>query len=116
MRTLALIGMLAASCGPAGPRFDNCTTENAPTGAAIDFKDFEFSPSCLKVTAGTEVTFTNKGPSAHSVTTDDGQPESFDSGVLAKDGSFKHTFATKGVIKGHCNPHPVLMHFTVLVE
>jgi plastocyanin len=111
-----LIAVLALACGPSGPSADNCTTANAPSATAIDLKNYEFAPSCIKVAQGTEVTFTNKGPDGHSVATDGSQPETFDSGVLAKDGTFKHTFGTKGTIKGHCNPHPILMHFAVVVE
>jgi plastocyanin len=40
---------------------------------------------------------------AHTVTADD---DSFDSGQLAKNASFSHTFTEVGVVPYHCENHP----------
>jgi plastocyanin len=98
---------------PAAPQ---CTAANAQavTGA-IEIAGMAFSPACAKVPLNTLVTFTNDDTVAHTVTTDAGQPETFDSGAIAPSGHFTHTFGTAGPIAIHCTIHPD-MHLTVFVQ
>lgn len=83
-----------------------------PAAASATVQDFEFVPASLTVTAGTTVTWTNQGPSQHTVTADDG---SFDSGPVAVGGTFSQTFGTAGTFTYHCNIHQS-MTGTVIVQ
>jgi plastocyanin len=95
------------SMGYGAPAPAQCTAANATavTGA-IGIAGMAFVPACAKVAAGTSVTFTNGDAIAHTVTTDPGQAESFDSGSLAPGAQFTHTFATAGTVRIHCTIHP----------
>src|SRR5690242_20971618 len=73
-------------------------------GAAVTIGDFSFSPSTLTIKAGTTVTWTNNGPSAHTTTSDTGV---WDSGTLgapsssggyggSPGGTYSFTFNTPG--------------------
>jgi plastocyanin len=75
----------------------------------------QFSPTCARVPMGTEVVFTNDDTVAHTVTTDAGQAESFDSGTIAPGSTYRHTFATAGTIAIHCSIHSN-MHLSVVVQ
>jgi plastocyanin len=83
--------------------------------ATVHIQGMAFNPSCLQVAVGTAVTFVNDDSVAHTVTTDAGQVESFDSGSLAPAASFVHTFNVAGTIALHCSIHPS-MHATVAVQ
>ena len=100
-----LLAML--SCGDSTS--PSCTTN------CVTIQDFTFAPATLTVKAGARVTWTNVGPSAHTVTADGG---AFTSGTLAGPsgtggyggsnvgGTFQFTFNTPGTYTYHCNIHP----------
>ena len=92
-----------------------CATPGASAVAAsgsVTIQDFAFGPASLSVAVGTTVTWTNHGPSGHTVTADDG---SFDSGTVQPGSTFSQTFATAGTFSYHCNIHPDMMA-TVTVQ
>jgi plastocyanin len=72
-----------------------------------------FSPNPVDVPVGTQVRWTNEDGFEHTVTSDDGR--SFDSGPLAKDQVFPHTFDQPGSYTYHCKIHPS-MQATVVVR
>ena len=77
-----------------------------PTAAAPDrvaIEGVQFRPAELTVPAGTEVTWTNDDPTAHTVTADD---DGFDSGVLDPGQTFSWTFETTGTVTYFCAIHP----------
>src|SRR6476469_8935583 len=59
----------------------------------VSIKDFAFDPKSISVNVGDTITWTNDGPSPHTVTADDG---SFDAGNIDKGGTFSHTFDKAG--------------------
>jgi len=68
----------------------------------VSIKDFEFAPKTISVNVGDTITWTNDGPSPHTVTADDA---SFDSGNLDKGGTFSHTFDKAGTVAYFCKYH-----------
>ncbi|SRR5258707_10786929 len=91
--------------------------------ASLTIQNFFYAPSMTTIQVGTKVTWTNKGPDSHSVTSDS---TGFDSGALAAPtgngyggmttgGLFQVTFSTKGTYTYHCMFHPQ-MHGTITVE
>jgi plastocyanin len=77
------------------------TTASAGT-QQIEMDDDVFQPALLTVTAGTKVTWVNKGHKAHTVVSND---KLFDSGLVNIDGEFSHTFDAPGAYLYHCAPH-----------
>ncbi len=82
-----------------------------PGTASVTIKDFEFTPATVTIKVGDTVTWTNNGPSTHTVTADDG---SFASGNLLGD-TFSHTFQTAGTFTYHCSLNR-FMTGTVIVQ
>jgi plastocyanin len=109
-------GGYGGSSGSPAPAPAQCTAANAEvvTGA-IELVGMAFVPDCAKVALNTAVTFTNDDTVAHTVTTDAGQPETFDSGNLGQGAHFTHAFSTAGTVRIHCTIHPE-MHLTVFVQ
>lgn len=111
VRGLMIGGVLAALWAWA------CNDASAPscTSNCVTIQDFSFTPETLTVTAGARVTWTNAGPSTHTVTSDGG---TFNSGALAAPnggngyggatagGVFQFTFSTPGTYPYHCSIHP----------
>ena len=80
------------------------TATPAPTASTntVQLTDANgFLPNPLTVPAGTAVTFTNEGPSVHSVVSDKGVSPTFDSGGLAAGQSWSYTFNTPGTYTYH---------------
>lgn len=75
--------------------------KKAPDRVAV--AGFGFSPGHLVVPAGTNVTWDNEDPTAHTITSADG---SFDSGTLESGASFAHGFTTAGDFAYRCEIHP----------
>jgi plastocyanin len=77
-----------------------------PAGASADsvsIQGFAFDPDSLQVEAGTEVTWTNEDPVAHTVTAKD---DSFDSGPIEPGKSFSVKIDGSGTIAYFCAIHP----------
>jgi LPXTG-motif cell wall-anchored protein len=85
-------------------------TAAASTGVTID--DFAFSPSSVTIDVGDTVTWTNRDPTQHSATAEDG---SFDTGLLRRGQSGSHTFDEAGTFRYVCTPHPN-MKGTIIVR
>lgn len=75
----------------------------APGGAAVAVQGFAFQPTTIDVPPGTEVTWTNNDPEAHTVTAENGE---FESGPIEPDGTFATTFERPGSVAYFCAIHP----------
>jgi len=86
----------------------------APSGPVVKagMRNLAFVPGRIEIAAGTTVEWTNNDPLQHSVSADD---RSFESGLIATGGTWRHTFATPGTYTYHCTPHP-FMKGTVVVR
>lgn len=110
-RLLAGIIVLAAILG-----IDGCTknssytsgsnngggTKGGPGTNEVWIQGFAYTPSVISVTAGTTITWTNKDPVNHTVTSDTGL---FDGALSPNGGTFSHTFTTAGTYSYHCSIH-----------
>jgi plastocyanin len=70
---------------------------------SISIAEFAFDPRSAKVTAGSEVVWTNDDPAEHTVTAVDG---SFGSDTLGSGESFSHRFSEPGTYEYRCAIHP----------
>jgi plastocyanin len=98
----------AAAPRPAAPQQQRA----APKIVTARMKGQAYIPSTLTVDAGTTVTWKNLDALIHTVTAVD---KSFNSGVIAADGSYSHTFAKAGTYPIFCVAHP-FMKATVVVK
>ena len=113
MRKIALISAVLFVVFVSGcTNYGGNQTQTPSGGNSVNLQNFAFNPSTLTVKAGTTVTWTNSDSVAHTVTSDGG---AFDSGNLAPDQTFSHTFNTAGTYAYHCNPHPS-MKGTIIVQ
>jgi plastocyanin len=121
LSTAALAGLVpgcggGTSYGGGGGNPAACTAATATATTSVSLSGMQFVPSCVKVSQGATVTFQNADSVAHTVTTDPGQPESFDSGSLAPAADYPHTFAsTAETVHVHCRIHPS-MTATIIVQ
>lgn len=86
---------------------------NTPSGphAAVSITSgssgFAFSPASMSIKVGTTVTWTNNTGAPHTVTSDSGDPASFN-GSVGGGATFSFTFTTPGTYQYHCNIHPYM--------
>ena len=114
MIALAALAGCGSGSGPAGSGGGG-GGGGGGTGPNVAIQDFSFSPAALTIKAGTTVTWTNSGPSAHTATSDTGV---WDSGTLgapsgsggygggSPGGTYSLTFNTPGTYSYHCKIHP----------
>jgi hypothetical protein len=74
-------------------------------GDAVSIEGFAFDPETLSVAPGTEVTWTNADPEAHTVTARD---DSFDSGPIDPGKGFAVTLDASGTVTYFCAIHPTM--------
>ena len=90
---------------------------HTPNGTISDVAifNFGFNPAVITITAGSTVRWTNTASlTPHTSTSDLGDTEVWDSGVLNPGDTFTHTFDVPGVYPYHCNVH-ISMHGVVVV-
>jgi len=108
---------LPASAGPASsrPAPEPTPTPAAPEavrGTAVTMDGVSFTPERLIVKVGETVTWTNKDPFPHSVTSSAG---GFESGEIAPDAQWQFRATTAGTFPYTCTLHPG-MDGTLIVE
>ena len=74
---------------------------------------FAFAPDRVEVAAGTELTWTNEDPTAHTVTADDG---SFDSGTLDAGATFRTVVEGTGTVRYRCLIHPSMQGSITVID
>lgn len=115
-----LAAALLAGCGDEGA--DPATSQSsqdpdqASTGDAVTIADSRFGPDRLVVPVGTEVTFENVDPFAHTVTAADDAGIDFDSGALTQSETFVQTFDTAGSFAYFCEVHPTMRAEIVVTD
>jgi plastocyanin len=90
---------------PSGPQAAVSVTTS---GGAYGGGNFGFSPSSLSIKAGTTVTWTDMTGAPHTVTSDAGDPASFNGSLSGDGATFGFTFTTPGTYKYHCSIHPYM--------
>jgi len=86
----------------------------AATTWDVSIVNYAFQPETMSIEPGDTVRWTNTGSVTHSVVSDAGSAESFDSGPLSPGANWSYTFDNVGVFTYHCSPH-TFMHGTVQV-
>jgi len=89
---------------PRDPRSSRAVAR-AAASTSVTISDFKFAPKSITVNVGDTVTWTNKGPAAHTATAKNG---SFDTGLLQKGESGSATFDKAGTFAYICTPHPFM--------
>lgn len=69
---------------------------------------FGFSPTTMSIKAGTTVTWTNNTQAPHTVSSDSGDPMSFNGSLDSNGSTFSFTFTQPGTYHYHCSVHPYM--------
>ena len=114
---LAVLGAAAASLGadasgPSRPPEPTPTASEGVRGAAVAMDGVSFAPEQLIVRVGETVTWTNKDPFPHNVTSSTG---AFKSGDIAPDAQWSFRATEAGRFPYTCTLHPG-MNGTLIVE
>ena len=107
MRFVVLIALTGA-CGGSG------VTAPSVAPDEVVIQNFAFNPAPRSVAAGTTVTWINHDAAQHTATGGTGT-ETWDSGALARNRTFSHTFAAPGTYTYQCSIHPS-MRGTIIVN
>ena len=105
-----LITAFALACGGGG----SGAMGPGPGPNEVVIQGFAFDPTPRTVSAGTTVTWVNQDGVNHTSTGGSG-PETWNSGALATNGSFSHTFNAQGTYQYACTIHPG-MRGTIVVN
>jgi plastocyanin len=100
----------AGSAAGAGSSVAAASTDSV--AARVEMRQVAFSPREVHIHPGQTVEWTNRDPTVHTVTADDG---SWGSQLLAEGKTFSHRFDKPGRYAYHCLPHP-MMTGVVVVE
>ena len=109
--SLILAALLLGACGDDDDATATATataTDDPTTDAVVTMEQSRFAPDSLAVAPGTEVTFENLDPYAHTVTAAEGSTVEFDSGQLGEGDTFVQTFDDAGTYEYFCEIHPTM--------
>ncbi|MDQ3757679.1 MAG: plastocyanin/azurin family copper-binding protein [Actinomycetota bacterium] len=123
----AALVLVLLALGACGDNEDSATPEaSAPSNDTVVVELVAFKPEQLTVGMGAMVTWQQKDPGAHTVTSGTvqqggagvtQQPDGkFDSGEVAEGASFEFTFAESGTYPYFCRLHPATMRGEVRVR
>jgi len=118
----AALVVATTACGGSDSPTDGGQMTNPPPAGTVNvtIQDFSFSPASVTIKAGTNVRWTNNGPSVHTTTSDAGTWASpslaapsgggADPGYSASSamagGTFDFAFTQPGTYPYHCSLHP----------
>jgi plastocyanin len=119
---LAALMMVVAGCSGKGygTNYNNNggNTNGTPGASEVWLQSSAFNPSSRSVAVGATVTWTNKDSYTHTVTS--GTPGSpngtFDSGNMAGNATFTHTFSAAGTFPYYCRIHGAMMTGSIVVH
>lgn len=89
----------------------NFTTKAGPGLNEVWIQDMAFSPATITISAGTTITWTNKDGIPHTVTSTTGV---FNSGSIAANGTYSHTFNIAGAYPYYCTIHPSMTAIVIV--
>lgn len=112
MTLFALSGCSDDSSDSAKPA--GCTEQSAREPKQNFITNGAFDVACAKVVANTQFFFINNDDEAHTVTTQQGAPESFDAELPKKSSTYAHTFAKTGKYEIKCKRHNEAMTLFVI--
>ncbi len=91
----------------------NTNSGTASQATEIAIENFAYSPETITIKKGTTITWTNKDSVGHTVTGEDGGP---DSDSLAQGESYSYTFNEAGSFSYFCKPHPNMKATVIVTE
>lgn len=115
---LFLLIFITAGCSKSSSSYNN-NPVTPPTGSnQVNMQNTSYSPQSLTISKGTTVTWTNKDPYNHTVTSGTpGHPSGlFDSGNIAANGTYSYTFNSTGTFSYYCKIHLASMTGTIVVQ
>lgn len=99
---------------------ENYTDARNQKEVTIHLRQYAFSPTNLRITTGTKVTWINDDSDIHYVNTDSHPAHTYypkqNSQALNKKDTFKLTFDQPGLYLYHCSAHADTMKGTIIVE
>jgi plastocyanin len=107
-RVFFLLGVASMATGATAPMLaaedalPGSGSKQALANASVTIQDFRFEPPSVSVTAGDQVTWTNRDTAQHDAT-EEGE---FTTGLLKKGESASVTFDTEGTFAYICTVHP----------
>jgi plastocyanin len=101
----------ARAAGPVVRTAGSAATDVSILGSSL--VDFRFSPTVVTVTTGSEVHWTNNTAAPHTVTSDLGDTDPWDSGVVSTE--YTRTFNVLGTHNYHCSIHPGMVGSVVVL-
>jgi plastocyanin len=122
---LGTVAALAAALIVAGCGSSTGSATRAPDPDHVELKLIAYRPARLTVRKGATVTWTQRDPGVHTVTSgtvDNGAAtvtvhpdDRFDSGELPTGRTYSHRFTEAGTYRYFCEIHPATMRGTVTV-
>ena len=100
----------------------NCTCvdggddDGSSTTNAVSIANMAFSPSTTTISKGTTVTWTNNSTYTHSVVSDVGSSETWDSGSLSINPTFSYQFDNVGEFGYKCGIHSFMTGSITITE
>lgn len=86
-------------------------SSDSPGANEVYIENMAFNPSTITVAANTTISWTNKDGVSHTVTSATGL---FNSGTIANNGVYSHTFTTAGTYSYSCTIHPDMVGSVVV--
>ena len=129
MRFVAAVLVLAATTAACSDddsaSGDSARSDPSEAPSEVAMELVAYKPERLEVKAGTSVTWSQRDPGAHTVTSGTVEQggagvtpepdELFDSGSLSTDDTFEHTFEEPGTYPYFCSLHPATMRGEIVV-
>lgn len=115
--SISIAGCTAMTGDNGGTSWNSSSTSSAASSQAsnviISIDDTGFNLATVMVTRGSMVTWINDSDSTHTVTGDDGGP---DSDSIVAGASYTYTFNTAGTYTYHSEENPELVGVIVVTE
>lgn len=110
---LVLLIALAVTLGFSGTVFAQPMPAKQVHQTIVPIYGGSYHPKLLSVKTGTTVTWVNRAPDSHTVTSVN---RFFNSGIIRSGGHYTVTFTKTGIYRYYCTLHPTTMRGILLVH
>lgn len=105
---VVILGGKSKNATSTSSKSSSTSVSNAVATDSVTIQNYAFSPTTIKVKAGTTVTWTNQDAVQHNIIANNASAAAPNGPLIGRGETYKFTFTKAGTYTYYCMPHPYM--------